>query len=168
MSNFKSIQLPVALLAGLYKDCLVDGAVASPIENTLPHTTPVSTAQETTQKNTVVVVAYPLEKLSAAHATLINAMLSACRLAENEVEIIPLSRPFPADLEKKITSFNAKKIMLFGLAPSDLRLPVNFPPFQIQAFDQRTYLFVPALEKVEQDKSLKIQLWKCLQQLYPA
>ena len=61
-------------------------------------------------------------------------------------------------------------ILLFGLEPTAIRLPINFPFFKIQPYDQCTYLSVPALDQLtsetEESKLLKSKLWVCLKTLF--
>ncbi len=57
-------------------------------------------------------------------------------------------------------------MILFGVPPLSIDLPINFPPFQLQAFNKRTYLYSPALAELEQDKALKGKLWGCLKTLF--
>lgn len=120
------------------------------------------------QKDTIVCVAYPAPALSTAHHALLKAILRACRLEDQQVELIIASKPFPMDHEMISATFGGKNRILFGLEPGDIKLPVHFPAFQVQSFNKVNYLVAPKLEIIEQDKSFKVQLWKSLQQLYPA
>ncbi len=179
MNQNEPISLPIQILASLYKNVLVDdgssaeSARIKPIETSTGHH--VQSVQQgstagspAVQKNTIVCVAYPVPALSAAHQALLNAMLKACKLEDQQVELIIVSRPIEMDHETISRTFGSKNRILFGLEPGDLQLPVNFPAFQVQSFNKVNYLFAPKLESIEHDKSLKVQLWKSLQQLYPA
>lgn len=61
-------------------------------------------------------------------------------------------------------------ILLFGLEPTTIRLPINFPVFKLQPYDQCTYLSAPALDLLvqtsEESKLLKSKLWLCLKSLF--
>lgn len=140
----------------------------SKIEGTSPAHEGSTMESAAVQKDTVVCVGYPAPVLSAAHQALLHAILKACRLEDHQVELIIVSTPFQMDHETISATCGGKNRILFGLEPGDLQLPVHFPAFQVQSFNKVNYLVAPKLESIEQDKSLKLQLWKSLQQLYPA
>ena len=66
--------------------------------------------------------------------------------------------------------FNPMQVLLFGIEPTGIKLPFNIPPFKIQAYDNRTYLYAPNLEKLnldtEEGKILKSKLWVCLRTMF--
>ena len=55
---------------------------------------------------------------------------------------------------------------MFDVASDAIDLPFNYPYFQVQQFDQCTYLSAPGLKSIETDKTLKTQLWSCLKKLF--
>ena len=55
---------------------------------------------------------------------------------------------------------------MLGVDPLSTGLPINFPQFQLQLFDKRTYLYAPTLEDLEKDKTLKQRLWTCLKTMF--
>jgi hypothetical protein len=61
-------------------------------------------------------------------------------------------------------------ILLFGLEPVSIKLPINFPEFRLQPYDSCTYLSAPPLTKMvqqsEESKLLKSKLWVCLKTLF--
>jgi DNA polymerase III psi subunit len=179
MNQSEPISLPIHILASLYKNTLI--ADGSSTESAKSNHIEIGSGQHVqsiqqdsiadspaVQKDTVVCVAYPAPALSAAHQALLKAILKACRLEDHQVELIIVTRPFQVNHETISAKFVAKNRLLFGLEPSDLKLPVHFPAFQVQSFNKANYLVAPKLESIEQDKTLKVQLWKSLQQLYPA
>jgi hypothetical protein len=73
----------------------------------------------------------------------------------------------PSVLHKDIQNkFKSSVTILFGLTPEELEMPVNFPEFQVQAFNNCTFLHTPTLEKLETDKILKSKLWVCLRKMF--
>jgi len=66
-----------------------------------------------------------------------------------------------------IEKHQPQKIILFGVDPVVMGLPIHFPVFQIQSYQQVQYLHAPSLSELETDKQLKIQLWQKLKQLFP-
>jgi hypothetical protein len=61
-------------------------------------------------------------------------------------------------------------VLLFGLEPVAIKLPINFPVFRLQPYDACTYLSAPALSELvqnsEESKLLKSKLWVCLKTLF--
>jgi hypothetical protein len=45
-------------------------------------------------------------------------------------------------------------------------LPLQFPAYQIQKFNNQVYLAAPALHLLAQDKAEKTKLWNCLKQVF--
>ncbi len=98
---------------------------------------------------------------------LLDAILGACKLTATQVKIASMyeinNTPLPQLLEK----YQPKKIILFGVAPASIGLPIHFPLFQIQSYQQVQYLHAPSIPELENDKQLKISLWQKLKQLFP-
>jgi hypothetical protein len=98
--------------------------------------------------------------------TFLTSILGACKLSMADVAIINISN-FPTaqygDLQEK---FNSAVVMFFGLTPSELEMPIDFPEFQIQPFNNCTFLHTPVLERLETDKVLKSKLWVCLRRIF--
>ena len=61
-------------------------------------------------------------------------------------------------------------ILLFGIDPVAIKLPIQFPVFKIQSYDDCTYLCTPALEELvantHEGRLQKSKLWICLQTLF--
>ena len=63
-----------------------------------------------------------------------------------------------------------KIVLLFGLDPTAIRLPINFPHFKQLSYDDCVYLSSPALDQLvpntEESKLLKSKLWVCLKTIF--
>ena len=99
--------------------------------------------------------------------TLLEAILSACKLDTTQVKIVGKSEIQTTPLNHLLNIHQPKKIILFGVDPATIGLPIHFPVFQIQSFQQVQYLHAPSLPELENDKQLKISLWQKLKQLFP-
>jgi hypothetical protein len=103
------------------------------------------------------------------HLNFLTKILEACRLTLADVAIVN-----NATAETNITTIKEqlapKTILLFGLEPSALRLPINFPPFKPLDYDGCTYLSAPGLDQLvsntEESKLLKSKLWICLRTIF--
>jgi hypothetical protein len=82
------------------------------------------------------------------------------------VAIVNLRNNATTGYSSFIQFFNSKYVLLFDVAPQEIDLPFNFPHFQIQKFNQCIYLSAPELNKIEDDKATKTQLWTSLKNLF--
>ena len=163
--ELNSIRLPASVLADLYKDTLVE------TEN-VQKTVPVENEKEliylgSNKKNILICVKYPSvlhvpeEKLS-----FLVSMLMACNLSLADIAIVNLIN-FPDQSYKKIIKkFHPGIAFLFGIEPAEFGLPVNFPTFQLQPFNNCSFLYSPSLDELESDKLLKSKLWVCLRKIF--
>lgn len=98
---------------------------------------------------------------------LLQAILNACKLKPEEIGVFSRSVLNQNNLKEILEKHQPKKIILFGVDPAAIGLPIHFPVFQIQGYQNIQYLHAPALTELESDKQLKIQLWQKLKQLFP-
>jgi DNA polymerase III psi subunit len=106
-------------------------------------------------------------ELPSSEKILLQAILSACKLNTEDTALLSISTLNENNLKELKEKHQPKKIILFGVDPAKIGLPIHFPVFQIQAFQNIQYLHAPALSELESDKQLKIQLWQKLKQLFP-
>jgi hypothetical protein len=104
--------------------------------------------------------------LEEQELSFLTNVLLACKLSLADVGILNLARVSLADLERFILNSEPRQILLFGVPPLNIGLPINFPEFQVQPFNQRTYLYTPPLRIIESDKGLKARLWNSLKSLF--
>lgn len=152
------IILPPSLIASLYENVLIDEA-ADGIEQV---------AKEISSTKKIVIIAEAKTNvLPPSQQLFLEAILKACKLNIAEVAVLTDKEPMTSDHKEINAHYGAENIILFGLSPSSIALPVYFPPFQVQSFQGTNYLHAPSLEAIEADKTLKVQLWQSLKQLFP-
>lgn len=99
----------------------------------------------------------------------LTKILEACRMNIGDVAIVNLAST-PAVISTLRQQLTPAFILLFGLEPAALRLPINFPTFKIQEYDGCTYLAAPLLEQLvrpgEESKLLKSKLWVSLKTMF--
>lgn len=99
----------------------------------------------------------------------LTKMLEACRLNIGDVAIINTAAA-PVTITALRQQLKPSTILLFGLEPTAIRLPINFPAFRLQPYDDCTYLSAPSLHLLvqpsEDSKLLKSKLWICLKTLF--
>jgi len=107
--------------------------------------------------------------VSEEHLAFITKLLGACKINLEDAAIInnAHSKTTISELKKQ---FSPKILILFGVEPTTIKLPIHFPMFKMQEFDGCTYLYVTSLEELNQDnnegKLLKSKLWICLKNLF--
>ena len=158
--GLNNIQLKPNLLADLYKNSLIETvATDSPEKTGLKHL-------GNNRKNTLVIVSHDsVRYIPDGELSFLTNVLSACQLSIADIAIINSKHTEPGDLKNFIDK-ESKNVLLFGIAPLSIGLPINFPAFQLQAFDNRTYIHTPSLSEIENDKKLKTRLWTSLKTLF--
>jgi len=169
--SLNDIQLKPQLLSGLYTSVLVETYARA-----------VPTAQATNQKQApasgdvnflgknekgilILVSKSDAAYLPDEELSFLTTILAACQLSLADVAIIN-SRNNQVDLDKVQQQLGIRHILLFDVSPLDAGLPINFPHFQTQQFNHRTYLSSPALSDVEKDVVIKKQLWQSLKKMF--
>lgn len=174
--DLNNIQLNGAVLGNLYADSLVD------IHETTQHELFLQDEKKQAQtavidpelkslgenrKNILVLVNYsnavhiPDEQLD-----FLTSMLSACKLNLGDVAVFNENNKPGIGYKELLNFYQSTVVLLFGPDPLSLGLPVSFPEFQIQPFNNTLFLFAPPLEIMENDKVLKSKLWVCLRKIF--
>ncbi len=99
----------------------------------------------------------------------LTKMLGACKLNMADVAIVNHATAAVA-IERMKVQLQPKYVLLFGVEPSTIQLPISFPSFKEQPYAGTTYLFTPALSELnletEEAKVLKRKLWDCLKRIF--
>jgi len=99
----------------------------------------------------------------------LTKILEACRMNIGDVAIIN-HHTSPVAITALRQQLQPSSILLFGIQPTAIRLPINFPVFKLQPYDQCTYLAAPPLQELvgntADSKLLKSKLWVCLKTLF--
>jgi len=178
--DINHIQLTQAALAGLYKNHLVEsGEIAPAPVGEIPTDSlkmPVQVKKEATrsikslgnnERKVLILVHYPdVVFLPDEELKFLTGILAACKLSIADVAIVNLHHCKGTGYKELLTCFNSTKMLLFGLEPATISLPMSFPSFQLQAFNGTTYHWSPDLGKMENDRALKTQLWNNLKKLF--
>lgn len=158
--NLNDISLKTRLLADLYRNSLVETRASS-----VPESGRIKYLGNN-QKNIVVIVSYPgVPFLPDGELSFLTNVLAACKLSLADIAIVNMEGFDISGLQDFIDR-EGRSILLFGVPPLSIGLPINFPAFQLQPFNQRTYVYAPALSEIESDKSLKAKLWTALKVLF--
>jgi len=156
--NLNNIVLNPELLADLYTNTLIENS-ATPM--------PVSTESGVTgkfeKKILIITAGKNNTTITSSELDLLNGILKACSLQINDVAVVNFY-----DSNAGTSSFleKAQNILMFGIDPLTLGLPINFPHYQLQSFNKRTYLYAPALGEIGADRNIKANLWTSLKKMF--
>jgi hypothetical protein len=176
--SLNDIELPAMVIAELYGDkLLINLSAPAPVPVTAPSTPSASTSVPTVyrslgdnrKKITILVNVPDNSFLPDDQLGFITKMLEACKMNMGDVAIVNQAS-VPVGIAPLKKQLSPTIVVLFGLEPINIGLPINFPQFKIQAYDGCTFLSVPTLEQLgrptEEGKLLKSKLWVCLRALF--
>jgi hypothetical protein len=163
--SLDNIQLPAIVLQDLYKNSLVD-LDTSTIKKA-PKKTPGITFLGNNQKQIAIIanddttIYLPDEELN-----FLMGILNACKLTMGDVALVNIAKSGAVTYTEIEQELNAGTILLLGVTPLQLQLPLQFPHYQVQKFNGLVYLAAPALTAIASDKAEKTKLWNCLKQIF--
>ena len=158
--SLNNISLPPKLVADLYPSSLIESDASSNKPSLIKFL-------GKNQKNILILVSKEnIPFIEENELKFLTSILSACKLSLADVAIINLKTVGIADYRFFTKQLKSKTILLFDVDSQAIDLPFNFPHFQLQQFDQSTYLSAPALSFIEKEKPLKTQLWNCLKTIF--
>lgn len=157
--NLNQIILHPQMLADLYASTLVEHE---------PSWKPAggsNSRMDHNQKQILIIIADTGEEvIPEPEQILLKSILSACRL--NPEDITTLHFKTGTDQEYDRLHLHARIVLMFGVAPLSIGLPINFPQFQVQQFSNHSYLYAPSLAEIAMDKKTKTNLWNALKNLF--
>ena len=163
--SLENLQLPAIIIGDLYKKCIVN------IEPVLQLTTTSVPVQINFLGGNASHITLIVDQPNATYIaddelSFLTGILTACNLTIGDIALINLNKR-PAINYKDISAeLMSETIILFGVLPEKISLPLHFPPFQIQRYNEQRYLQVPGLAILKEDRELKKQLWIALKTLF--
>lgn len=163
--SLDNIQLPAIVLQDLFKNSLVD--LNNGTKKTLDSTVPGISFLGNNQKQIVILVNdEEVLYLKDEELNFLMGILTACKFSMADVALLNLAKTGPSTYKKIEEQLQAETIVMFGVAPLQLELPLQFPYYQIQKFNNQIYLSAPALQVIAADKAEKTKLWNCLKEIF--
>jgi hypothetical protein len=160
--SLNNIQLSRQQLTEMYSSVLVETEVIK--------TAPPKAVSKYLGKNNLNILIMVKEEnlpfLTDEHLNFLTNILSACKLSLADIALVNVNSLEPSEISETIQELNGQKIISFGIDPIQMGLPVQFPFYQIQRLDNRTYIHSPELAVIEKDKSQKQNLWMSLKTLF--
>lgn len=159
--SLNNIQLKSSMLADLYRHSLVE----TESKTSIPESKQLKYLGNN-RKNIIVIVSHEsVPFLPDRELNFLSNVLAACKLSIADIGILNAYNTDETGLQNIINT-EANKVLLFGIEPLAIGLPINFPAFQLQPFNNRTYLHAPTLSQVENEKALKTRLWTSLKAMF--
>ena len=163
--SLDNIQLPAIVLHDLYKNSLVDLNINIE-KKAIEKTTGIvflgnNQKQVTIITNDANTIYLPDEELN-----FLIGILAACKLSMADVALVNIAKVAQLTYSKVEEELHAGIIILFGAAPAQLQLPLQFPFYQIQKFNNQVYLAAPSLNIIAADKAEKTKLWSSLKLIF--
>lgn len=158
------------MVADLYSEVLVAGITEAAPEleqpaPSLPINAPLNVLGKNEKKVLVVVDNEEMAFLRDNELAFLTNILTACKLSLADVAIINWQH-VQADYQQVLAQLESKTILLFNVAPLRFGLPFNFPAYQVQQFDKKTFMFAPSLQAIEENVDEKKNLWNALKTLF--
>ena len=163
--SLDNIQLTPFLVTELYKNSLID-TDNQQLKPELPEENGLVFLGNN-QKNILLIV---LEEnavyLPDKDLNFLVDILTACKLSLSDTALINVFENKGINYKILLEKFKPAIIVLFGIEPSKLEFPLQFPYYQLQQYNNQTYLNAPSLNALAADKQKKLQLWVSLKKLF--
>lgn len=122
------------------------------------------------RRKVTVIVNYPHEAfIPEDDLQVVTKILGACKLNLGDIALINNSSN-AAEIEKIKEQLQPDKILLFGVSPSEIGLPISFPEYKQQNYAGTIFVSAPSITKMngesEENKLIKRKLWECLKTLF--
>jgi len=197
-SHFEEIDIPALLLADMYPHSLVlidpveNKRPAKPVfiaempaeasfvaepEVDLPTIKPAPVAENQpiaklggfAKKILVLVNEEDVLHISDHSLELLSKMLAAVQLSLADIALINLAAQ-KLDLQHIHRELDAEINLFFGVEPSSMGLPMRFPHFQVQNWNNKMFLYSPSLRELngssEDQTNQKRNLWASLKVIF--
>lgn len=122
------------------------------------------------QRNVSVIARYTHDPyIPEQDLEFLTKLLSACKLNLGDVAIINDSVQ-AVKFQKLNEELAPKYVLMFGLEPSELGLPLSFPQLKPQSFSNCNFLFIPPIGELLPDnpevRETKKKLWESLKKMF--
>jgi hypothetical protein len=163
--SLDNIQLPDTILQGLYSSCLYDLDSHKSVLSDIP-ASGISFLGNNQKKITILVNSETAIYLPDDELNFLLGILTACKLTMADIALVNIAKN--PDLVYSVLSeqLKAEKVFLFGLNAATIELPLQFPHYQVQQFNNQVYLSSVSLNEMQANKDEKMKLWNCLKKIF--
>jgi DNA polymerase III psi subunit len=163
--SLDNIQLPSIVLQQLYKYSLTDLKNEQKREAKTP-SNEFTILGNNRSRILIIVANDEALYLPDGELKFLLGILAACNLTMEDVAILNIKKNKPVTYQTVTQELKPEKLFLFGVDPAGIALPLDFPNYQIQQYNNQTYLTAPLLSHFQDNKAEKTKLWNCLKQIF--
>jgi hypothetical protein len=163
--SLDNIQLPGIVLQNLYGKSLFDLNQTN-AEPSLSQSCTISSLGSNQKKIAIVLTSADAIYLPDDDLNFLLGILAACKLSMADIALVNLSKNPTLSYKDLAEQLLAEKVFLFGVEAGALALPLQFPHYQIQQYNNQTYLSSVPLSELHNDKAEKTKLWNSLKKIF--
>jgi len=179
--SFNNVLLPNFIIADLYNDSLVisieEGKNSTKLISSKGNTQPAKESikqpsffGENNKKITIIVNDDKAVFLRDEWLEFLINILAACKLAIADVAIINIAQQSEINISSIKNITEPKFVLLFDISTTQVGLPLLVPEYQVQNFDNCTFLVSASLSKMlgsgDLVKAEKTKLWNSLKRMF--
>ena len=157
--SLDNIQLLPKVVAELYKESLV---VLKDLQATQQSTTATKNISGQTPARILLITPSPTVE---SEKTFLDKLLTACQIIPEEAKNLNILDHAP-DYAAVIETSTPPVILMFGVGPAQIGLPLEFPAYQLQKHHGKTFLSADPLNRLMADPAAKKLLWACLKKIF--
>lgn len=163
--SIDNIQFPASILQGLYNKSLYDLRSNESVINDIQ---PLNIVFLGSNLKKIALVVHDESSIYLADDALqfLLGILTACKLSMADIALINVSKNKQVNYNTITEQLKAEKIIMFGLTAENLALPLQFPHYQVQRYNNQVYLSAASLTDLQKDKEEKMKLWNCLKNIF--
>jgi hypothetical protein len=161
--TFKKISLPPIVLVNLYKNSLADVQFLK--KKTEQKASDITFFGGNKKHILLLINNADADYLTDGQLIFLSGVLNACKLTMDDIAIVNTYSAM-ADYKNIPDLLLSEIVIVAGMEPSIIDLPFKIPQFQVQVYQHKKYVFIPALNIIQSDTKLKENLWKLLRILF--
>lgn len=160
-----NFQLPPIVIQNLFSNSLVELNNIQE-QSTIPSDNTISWLGNNEKR--VLIIIYNKESLYLPDPLLefLLGVLTACKLTLGDVAVVNIHKTGPISYQELGRHLKIDKVILFGIGLDAIELPLKFPDYQLQKYNDMIFLSVPTLDILLNNKEEKTRLWTCLQKMF--
>ena len=163
--SLDNIELTPFLIQELFKNSLVEFYDRAPTQKT-KQVLPFNILGNNKSRVIIIIENDETVYLPDTQLNFLLGILSACKLTMDDVAILNIKKNKAVTYKAIELELKAEKIILFGVSAVQIELPIEFPNYQIQQYNNQSYVSAAPLSHLQDDKAEKTKLWTCLKQLF--
>jgi hypothetical protein len=170
--SLNEIHLQGKMLADLYGNVLVSDNSGSARQSQVAatHEEPAGIRYlGKNKRNYCFIVSYPQDPfLPDDKMDVLIKIMQACRLSMDDIALLNIAGS-NRNIEEIRAQLEPSKMVLLGVNPSDIRLPIQFPAYKPQSYAGCTYLYSDSLDAMDNSdagKKIKGNLWTALKEMF--